>query len=113
MELRHFYSFVAVAEELSFTKAATRLHIAQPPVSRHIQDLDAELGTRLRERNRLKVSLTDACRSFLNEARAVLQHVSQAVEAAQQVSKGWAGTVRLGIAKGLGDIVSRVLNEYL
>jgi DNA-binding transcriptional LysR family regulator len=113
MELRHFYSFVAVAEELSFTKAAKRLQIAQPPVSRHIQDLESELGIRLLERKRAKVSLTDAGRSFLNEARAVLQHVSQAVEAAQQVSKGWAGAVRLGIAKGLGDIVSRVLNEYL
>ena len=113
MELRHFYSFVAVAEELSFTKAAKRLQIAQPPVSRHIQDLESELGIRLLERNRAKVSLTDAGRTFLNEARAVLQHVSQSVEAAQQVSKGWAGTVRLGIAKGLGDIVSRVLNEYL
>ena len=113
MELRHFYSFVAVAEELSFTKAAKRLQIAQPPVSRHIQSLESELGIRLLERNRTRVSLTDAGRSFLNEARAVLQHVSQAVEAAQQVSKGWAGTVRLGIAKGLGDVVSRVLNEYL
>ena len=113
MELRHFQSFVAVAEELSFTKAAKRLQIAQPPVSRHIQDLESELGVRLLERNRAKVSLTDAGRSFLNEARAVLQHVSQAVEAAQQVSKGWAGTIRLGIAKGLGDVVSRVLNEYL
>lgn len=113
MELRHFRSFVAVAEELSFTKAAKRLQIAQPPVSRHIQDLESELGIRLLERSRAKVSLTDAGRSFLNEARAVLQHVSQAVEAAQQVSKGWSGTVRLGIAKGLGDVVSRVLNEYL
>lgn len=113
MELRHFYSFVAVAEELSFTKAARRLQIAQPPVSRHIQDLESELGVQLLERTKAKVSLTDAGRSFLNEARAVLQHVSQAVEAAQQVSKGWAGTVRLGIAKGLGDVVSRVLNEYL
>src|SRR5581483_4171698 len=113
MELRHFYSFVAVAEELSFTRAAKRLQIAQPPVSRHIQDLESELGIKLLERDRAKVALTDAGRSFLNEARAVLQHVSQAVEAAKQVSKGWAGTVRLGIAKGLGDVVSRVLNEYL
>ncbi len=113
MELRHFYSFIAVAEELNFTKAARRLRIAQPPVSRHIRDLEDELGVQLFERNSSRVFLTDAGRSFLNEARAVVQHVSQAVEAARQVSSGWAGTVRLGIARGLGDAVSRIVNEYL
>jgi DNA-binding transcriptional LysR family regulator len=113
MELRHFQSFIAVAEELNFTKAARRLRIAQPPVSRHIRDLEDELGVQLFERNSSKVFLTDAGRSFLNEARAVIQHVSQAVEAARQVSSGWAGTVRLGIARGLGDVVSRIVNEYV
>lgn len=113
MELRHFRSFIAVAEELNFTKAAKRLRIAQPPVSRHIRDLEDELGVQLFERNSSHVFLTDAGRSFLNEARAVVQHVSQAVEAARQVSTGWAGTVRLGIARGLGDVVSRIVNEYV
>jgi len=113
MELRHFYSFVAVAEELNFTKAAKRLRMAQPPVSRHIRDLETELGVRLFERNSSRVFLTDAGRSFLNEARVVLQHVSRAAEAARQISNGWAGTVRIGIAKGLGEVVSRVMNEYL
>ena len=113
MELRHFYSFVAVAEELNFTKAAKRLQIAQPPVTRHIRDLEAELGVQLFERNSSRVFLTDAGRSFLNEARVVLQHVSQAMEAARQTGGGWAGTVRLGIARGLGDAVSRIMNDYL
>jgi DNA-binding transcriptional LysR family regulator len=113
MELRHFQSFVAVAEELNFTKAAKRLQIAQPPVSRHIRDLEAELGVQLFERNSSRVFLTDAGRSFLNEARVVLQHVTQAVEAARQAGSGWAGTVRLGIAKGLGDVVSQIMNDYL
>src|SRR5580765_102870 len=113
MELRHFQSFIAVAEELNFTKAAKRLRIAQPPVSRHIRDLEEELGVQLFERYSSRVFLTDAGRSFLNEARAVVQHVSQAVEAARQVSSGWAGTVRLGIARGLGDVVSRIMNEYV
>ena len=113
MELRHFYSFIAVAEELNFTKAAKRLQIAQPPVSRHIHDLETELGVQLFERNSSRVFLTDAGRSFLSEVRIVLQHVSQAVEAARQVGRGGAGTVRLGIAKGLGDVVGRVMNEYL
>ena len=113
MELRHFHSFIAVAEELNFTKAAKRLQIAQPPVSRHIHDLETEIGVQLFERNSSRVFLTDAGRSFLNEVRIVLQHVSQAVEAARQVGRGGAGTVRLGIAKGLGDVVGRVMNEYL
>lgn len=113
MELRHLRSFVAVAEELSFTKAARRLQIAQPPVSRHIHDLESELGVKLLERSSSHVFLTDAGRSFLNEARAVLQHVSQAVQVVRQVGSGWSGTVRLGIAKGLGEVVSWILNEYL
>ncbi len=113
MELRHFHSFIAVAEELNFTKAAKRLQIAQPPVSRHIHDLETELGVQLFERNSSRVFLTDAGRSFLNEVRVALQHVSQAVDAARQVGRGGAGTVRLGIAKGLGDVVGRVMNEYL
>ena len=113
MELRHFHSFIAVAEELSFSKAAKRLQIAQPPVSRHIRDLEKELGVQLFERNSSRVFLTDAGRSFLNEIRVVLQHVSQAVDAARQVGNGATGTVRLGIGKGLGEVVSRIVNEYL
>ena len=113
MDLRQFHSFIAVAEELSFTKAARRLRLAQPPVSRHIRDLEDELGIRLLERNSSRVFLTDAGRSFLNEIRVALQHVSQAVDVARQVGNGGAGTVRLGIGKGLGDVVSRIVNEYL
>jgi DNA-binding transcriptional LysR family regulator len=75
--------------------------------------LENELGVRLFERNSSRVFLTEAGRCFLNEARVVLQHVSQATEAARQVRNGWAGTVRVGITKGLGDIVSRIMNEYL
>src|SRR5258708_28412131 len=105
MELRHFYSLVAVAEELNFTKAARRLQIAQPPVSQHIHDLETELGVQLFERNSSRVFLTDAGRSFLSEVRVVLQHVSQAVDAARQVGRGGGGNMRLGVAKGLGDVV--------
>ena len=113
MELRHLHYFLAVAEESSFTRAARRLEIAQPPLSRQIHDLEEEVGVRLLERNPRGVFLTDAGRRFLSEVRVVLQHVRQAVDAARQVSAGGIGTVRLGIAKGLGDVVSRVVNEYL
>jgi len=71
-------------------------------VSRHIRDLETELGVQLLERNSSRVFLTDAGRSFLNEVRVALQHVAQAVEAARQASGGWAGTVRLGIARRFG-----------
>jgi DNA-binding transcriptional LysR family regulator len=113
MELRHFHSFIAVAEELNFTRAARRLQIAQPPVSRHIRDLEMELGVKLFERTSSHVFLTDAGRGFLNEVRVVLHHVSQAVEAARLAGKAGTGTVRLGIGKGLGDTVGRIVNEYL
>ena len=113
MELRHLHSFVAVAEELSFTKAARRLQMAQPPVSRHIRDLETELGVRLFDRNSSRVVLTDAGRGFLNEVRVALHHVSQAIDAARQAESGAAGTVRLGIGKGLGDVVARIVNDYL
>ena len=96
VELRHFHSFIAVAEELNFSKAAKRLQIAQPPVSRHIRDLEAELGVQLFERNTSRVFLTDAGRSFLNEIRVALQHVGQAVDAVRQIGSGGAGTVRQG-----------------
>lgn len=113
MELRHLHSFIAVAEELNFTKAARRLQIAQPPVSRHIRDLESELGVKLFDRNSSRVFLTDAGRGFLNEVRVALQHVSQAVEMARQAGSGGSGTVRLAIGKGLGDAVGKIVNEYL
>ena len=113
MELRHLQSFIAVAEELHFTRAARRLQIAQPPVTRHIHGLERELGVKLFERTSSRVVLTDAGRGFLNEVRVALQHISQAVEAARLAGTAGTGTVRLGIGKGLGDVVSRIVNEYL
>lgn len=113
MELRYLYSFIAVAEELHFTRAARRLEIAQPPVTRHIRALEIELGVKLFERTSSRVFLTDAGRGFLNEVRLALQHISQAIEAARLAGKAGTGTVRLGIGKGLGDVVGRIVNEYL
>jgi len=113
MELRQLRYFVAVAEELSFTKAAKRLGIAQPPLSRQIQGLESEIGVKLCERNSSRVFLTDAGRRFLHEARVVLQHAARAIEIARRAKEGEVGTVRIGIGKGLGDIVSRVINRHL
>ncbi len=113
MELRHLRYFVVIAEELNFTKAARRLEVGQPVLSRQIHDLEREIGVQLFDRNSSRVFLTDAGNSFLSEARVVLQHADQAVKAAKQVQAGVAGTLRVAIGKGLGDVVSRMIHGYL
>ena len=73
MELRHLHAFVTVAELRSFRGAAERLHLSQPPLSRQVQALEAELGVRLLERgSRREVTLTEAGRVFLAEAKRAL-----------------------------------------
>jgi DNA-binding transcriptional LysR family regulator len=78
MELRHLTYFVAVAEDLHFTRAAERLHVAQPAVSEQVRRLEEELGVRLLNRTKRKVSLTEAGAALLAEARCVLQQVDRA-----------------------------------
>ncbi len=75
MELRHLRYFVAVGEEENVSRAALKLHVSQPGLSRQIRDLEDELGFLLFERNAKSVRLTEAGRVFLAEARAVLQRV--------------------------------------
>jgi len=113
MELRHIRYFAAVAEELSFTKAAKRLKIAQPPLSRQIRALENELGVQLFERRSGKTFLTEAGGRFLDAARVVLQQVDVAVDVARQTKNGELGTVRVGFGKGLGDVVSLVINQHM
>jgi DNA-binding transcriptional LysR family regulator len=98
MELRHLRYFVAVAEEQNVTRAAARLHVSQPPLSRQIQDLEFELGFGLLERTGKSVRLTEAGKVFLNEARAVLNRADEAVLAARAVAGGHRGEFHLGYA---------------
>ncbi|MCC6233072.1 MAG: LysR family transcriptional regulator [Verrucomicrobiales bacterium] len=101
VELRHLRYFVCVAETLHFTQAAAQLHVAQPALSRQIRQLEEELGVALLERNRRRVELTPAGRTFLLEARNVLAQSAQAVRAAQTAAHPHRGTLRVGYVWGL------------
>ena len=104
MELRHLRYFVGVAEELNVRRAAQRLHISQPPLSRQIHDLENELDVRLFERNAHGLALTSAGECFLNEARQILARVRQAAHLARAASRGEAGQLNISILPPLGGL---------
>src|SRR5216117_2802039 len=85
MELRHLRYFVAVADALSFTKGAGKLHLAQPSLTRQIKDLEEEIGVRLLDRTKREVSLTEEGKSFLADARRVLAHSAEIIESVQRL----------------------------
>ncbi len=96
MEYRRLKFFVAVAEELHFTRASARLRIAQPHLSQEIRRLEREIGVELFVRTKRSVALTTAGRAFLERVRTVLDDTAGAVYAAQRASRGETGRIRLG-----------------
>jgi len=101
MELRHLRYFVVVAEEQNITRAAARLHVSQPPLSRQIHDLEEELGVSLFRRTAKSITLTEAGKIFLREAREVLLRAEKAVETVRVVARGERGQLRIGYAPSL------------
>jgi len=112
VELRHVRYFLAVAEYRNFRRAAEQLHIAQPPLSRQIRQLEEDLGVTLFTRNKRRVELTKAGQAFLEEARKLIVQAGHAAQAARHAQKGESGVVRIGVASGLGAAVSKVVFQH-
>ena len=98
MELRHLRYFVAVADALNFTKAAVRLRVAQPALSRQVQDLEDEIGVDLLTRSSRGVALTAEGKLFLDEARELLRRADEAVEKTRALARGEFGELHVGYA---------------
>ena len=113
MELRHLRYFIAVAEELHFGKAAQRLHIVQPALSKQISLLEKELGVQLLERSKRHVQLTDAGAAFLEDARKTIAAAEMALERAHLAGRGETGVLRIGfIAPAVYHLLPRTLRAY-
>jgi DNA-binding transcriptional LysR family regulator len=113
MELRHLRYFIGVADELNFTRAAQKLRVAQPALSRQVRQLEDELGVKLLERNAREVRLTRAGQAFYTEASALLKQSAQAIRAAQQRGASGPAELNLGYILGLfHSIVPRVLLAF-
>jgi DNA-binding transcriptional LysR family regulator len=113
MELRQLRSFVAVAEELHFRRAADRLHMAQPSVSQQVRTLEAELGVQLFDRNRRGATLTAAGAALLDEARDLLARADHAAGVARATGMGERGRLRLSLTRSLtGGIAGAIVDEF-
>ncbi len=113
MELRHLHCFVAVAEELHFGRAAARLHLTQPHLSRQIRSLEVELGVQLFTRTKRQVQLTDAARVFLEDARRLLAQAEQAIQTVKQAARGEVGQLRLSFTgAALHGVVPALIQAF-
>ena len=97
IDLRLLRYFLAVAEELNFSRAATRLHISQPPLSQQIQELEARMETRLFARTKRKVELTRAGQYLVPLAKKLLRDMEESMHATRAIGRGQSGDLRMGI----------------
>jgi DNA-binding transcriptional LysR family regulator len=113
MELRHLRYFVGVAEALSFTRAAEKLHTAQSSLTRQIKDLEEELGVRLLNRTKQQVSLTDEGRSFLADAKRLLAIAAEMVESVRRLNGGEIRAFNVGYVSNLFyDLLPKTLASF-
>src|SRR5689334_3464243 len=114
MDVRQFRYFVAVAEELHFRRAAERLNISQPPLSQQIKQLELALGAALFARTNRRVSLTQAGRLFLPEARAAIAQAERAVDVARKGQRGELGELRIGFfpSAPLVPEIAKAIRQY-
>lgn len=110
MEIRQLLYFAAVADELSFARAAQRLHIVQPAVSQQVRRLERELGVQLFDRTSRRVRLTAAGERLLPQARSVLAAVDKTRQVAAELAADAAGILRLGTSEGLGERLDDALS---
>ena len=103
MELRHLRYFLAVAEALNFTKAAALLRVAQPALSRRVQDLEDEIGVDLLKRSPRGVVLTAEGKVFLDETRHILKLADESVEQVRALARGEEGELHMGYAPDRGN----------
>jgi len=112
MDLRQLRYFMAVAEELSFTRAAARLHLSQPPISRAIKQLEEDVGVALLERSRQYVRLTAAGAHFYEEARSIIAAAATAVSSTRRVAEGRAGKLTIGIGGTAAYVLPELLSTF-
>lgn len=113
MELRCLRYFIAIAEELHFGRAAERLYMTQPALSRQIRRLEDELGLQLLYRTKRSVHLTEAGKAFLPEARRVLQQADHAVQVAKQAARGEIGQIKIAFtASAMHGILPEILKAF-
>src|SRR5215475_419161 len=113
MELRHLRYFLAVGEALNFTKAAARLRVAQPALSRQVQDLEDEIGVDLLRRSPRGVTLTAEGKLFLEEVRELLKRVDESVEKTRALARGEYGELHIGyIPIPTAEILPRALEAF-